>query len=204
VYVAKVNSNNVSGFRLNADTGELVAVPGSPFSAGANPFRVVADPSGRFLYVPNVNGASLSAYHIDPGTGTLWPLPGSPFPTGAGPRAMVIDPSGSYVYVANFSNIDGFSLDADTGTLTPLEGSPFAGGNSTALDLAADPSGQFVYVANHDAREVTVLAVDPNTGGLSWSSSAPSPGFPLALALIGPPTDSPVTPFARQRHGSRH
>src|SRR5881296_3279296 len=88
VYVAKVNSNNVSGFRLNADTGELVAVPGSPFSAGANPFRVVADPSGRFLYVPNVNGASLSAYHIDPGTGTLWPLPGSPFPTGAGPRAM--------------------------------------------------------------------------------------------------------------------
>ncbi len=190
VYVANVNSNNVSGFHLNADSGELTAVPGSPFTAGANPSRVVADPSGRFLYVSNSNGSNVSAYRIAADTGSLSPLPGSPFPTRPLPAAMVIDPSDSYLYVANFDNIDGFSIDPDTGALAPLQGSPFPGGDSTALDLAMDPSGQYVYAANHDARKLTVLALDAATGTLSLSSMAPSPGLPLAIRLIAAPPDS--------------
>ncbi len=190
VYVANVNSNNVSGFRLDADTGALTAVPGSPFSAGANPSRVVIEPSGRFLYVSNGNGSNLNAYSIDSDTGALSPISGSPFPTGVIPEAMAIDPSGRYLYVSNFqNNIDGFSIDPDTGALARLDGSPFPAGDSTALDLSMDPSGQFLYAANHDARKVTVLAVDANTGRLSLLSSVASPGFPLAIALVTCPTD---------------
>jgi 6-phosphogluconolactonase len=184
VYVANVNANTVSAFQLNADTGALSAVPGSPFAAGANPFRVVAEPSGRFLYVSNVNGSSLSVYRIDGQTGALSMIPGSPVPTGPLPEAIAIDPVGRYLYVANYHNIDGFSIDADSGVLVPLETSPFPAGDSTAQDLQMDPSGQFLYAANHDSGAVTVLAVDSNTGELTPSSAAPSPGFPLAIALL--------------------
>lgn len=192
VYVANVNSNTVSGFRLNADTGELAPVPGSPFSAGANPFRVVIDPSGKFLYVSNANGSSLSAYNIDSDTGALSPIPGSSFPTGQTPEAMAIDPSGKYLYVATAPNvIDGFSIDPDNGTLVPLDGSPFPAGDNYASDLRMDPSGQFLYAANHDARKVTVLAVDPTTGSVSLSSAIGSPGFPLSIALVTCPAGQP-------------
>jgi 6-phosphogluconolactonase (cycloisomerase 2 family) len=70
--------------------------------------------------------------------------------------------------------------------LVPIAGSPFPAGDSTALDLTADSSGRFVYAASHDAGEVTVLALDPSTGQLSVSSMTPSPGAPLAIALIRP------------------
>jgi 6-phosphogluconolactonase (cycloisomerase 2 family) len=184
IYVANVNSNNVSGFRLNADTGTLSAVPGSPFGAGANPYQVVVDPSGRFLYVTNVNGANFNAYGIDPKTGTLSNISASPFLTGPGPKALAIDPSGTYLYVANYQNIDGFSIDPESGAVTPLEGSPFPAGDSAALGLTMDASGLFLYAASHDARAVTVLAVDPDTGALSRLTAASSPGAPLAIALL--------------------
>lgn len=199
VYVVNVNSNTVSGFRLNAETGQLVPVPGSPFSAGLNPFRVVADPSGRFLYVPNANGANLSAYTIDQASGALAPISGSPFPTGQPSYAIVIDATGSYLYVARyFQSIDGFSIDPNTGALSPLQGSPFPAGDSTALDLAADRAGQFIYAANHDAGEISVLALDGTSGQLSVSSTTPSPGAPLAIGLIYPmdPVGPPTNEFA--------
>src|SRR5438132_13834575 len=115
VYVANVNSNTVSGFRLNADTGQLVPVPGSPFSAGMNPFRVVVDPSGQYLYVPNANGANLSAYTIDQERGALAQLSGSPFPTGQPTYAIRIDPTGSYLYVADsYRRHESFSMRVST------------------------------------------------------------------------------------------
>jgi 6-phosphogluconolactonase len=194
IYVANVNSNNVSGFRLNAETGTLSAVPGSPFGAGANPFRVVVDPTGTFLYVSNANGSSLGAYRIDPETGTLSDISGSPFPTGMVPEALAIDPSGTYLYVANYQNIDGFSIDPESGAVTPLEGSPFLAGDSTALGLTIDPSGRFLYAANHDAGAVTVLAVDPDTGALSRLSAASTPGAPLAIALLNCASAIDTTP----------
>jgi 6-phosphogluconolactonase (cycloisomerase 2 family) len=185
VYVANVQAGNVSGFRLNADTGTLAAVAGSPFGAGANPYQVVVDPFGRFVYVTNVNGANFNAYSIDTKTGTLSNVSGSPFPTGMNPYAIVVDPSGRYLYVANFSHsIDGFSIDPESGAVTPLEGSPFPAGDSAALGLTMDRSGLFLYVANHDAWAVTALAVDPDTGALSLLSAVPSPGPALAIALL--------------------
>lgn len=185
VYVANVNSSNVSGFRLNANTGTLSAVPGSPFAAGANPFRVVADPSGVFLYAINANGSSLDAYRIDPETGSLSNIPGSPFATGMGPQAMAIDPSGRYLYVGNLLHgVDGFSIDSGSGAVTPLDGAPFPAGDSAPLGLTMDRSGRFLYAASHDAGAVTVLAVDPDTGALSRVSTTASPGAPLEIALI--------------------
>jgi 6-phosphogluconolactonase (cycloisomerase 2 family) len=42
-YAANQNSNNVSVYSINATTGALTQVPGSPFAAGVNPRGVALD-----------------------------------------------------------------------------------------------------------------------------------------------------------------
>ena len=46
VYVANYTSNNVSVYSIDAASGALTRVAGSPFPAGANPRAITADPSG--------------------------------------------------------------------------------------------------------------------------------------------------------------
>jgi DNA-binding beta-propeller fold protein YncE len=90
---------NISAYIIDATTGALTAVPGSPFPAGYYPDSVAVLPSGRFLYVTNCgNGCagdgafldlgSVSAYSIDATTGALTAVPGSPFPAGYIPMGV--------------------------------------------------------------------------------------------------------------------
>jgi 6-phosphogluconolactonase (cycloisomerase 2 family) len=74
---------NVSAYTINASTGALTAVSGSPF-AGPRPWGIAVDPTGRFLYVTNDATDNVSAYTISPGTGALTAVSGSPFAEGAG------------------------------------------------------------------------------------------------------------------------
>jgi 6-phosphogluconolactonase len=93
------DSGNISAYTIDATTGALIALPGSPFPAGWYPDSVAVLPSGRFLYVANCgdscvgDGAFLdlgnvSAYSIDGTTGALTAVPGSPFPAGYSPMGV--------------------------------------------------------------------------------------------------------------------
>ena len=97
-YVANPGSNNVSGYTINATTGALTAIAGSPFPAGASPFSVAVDPTGKFAYVANESSQSnnVSGYTINATTGALTAIAGSPFPAGAGPVSVAVDPTGKF------------------------------------------------------------------------------------------------------------
>jgi len=82
-------SNNISGYTIDASSGALTPLPGSPFAAELGPFSVTVDPSGRFAYVANANSNNISGYTIDASTGVLTPLPGSPFAAGSGPTSVI-------------------------------------------------------------------------------------------------------------------
>ena len=90
VYVANANSGNVSGYTIDATTGALTAISGSPFAAGTNPQSVTVDPTGKFAYVTNDGSANVSGYTIDPTTGALTPISGSPFAAGTSPRSVAV------------------------------------------------------------------------------------------------------------------
>jgi 6-phosphogluconolactonase len=86
-------AGSVLAFSINASTGALTAVPGSPYTAGTNPKRIAADPSGKFVYVTNedaLTNLGLSVFRIDSTTGTLSEIAGSPFTTGAGAEGVTI------------------------------------------------------------------------------------------------------------------
>jgi 6-phosphogluconolactonase (cycloisomerase 2 family) len=179
-YVPNDDGNNVSGYTLNATTGALSSIAGSPFKTGApsgsdpSPISVAVDPSGNFAYVADFNGNGttgyVSAYTINSSTGALTAITGSPFTAGNQPQSVTVDPSGSYVYVTNFfdNTISGYGIDSSTGALTALSGSPYKTGNNTEpFSVTVDPTGQFLCEANAQANTVACFSIDPTSGNLT-------------------------------------
>ena len=120
----------VATYSIDASSGALTAVPGSPFSVGGVPNSVAIDASGSFLIVsisPRLGGAPgncLAVLSIDAGTGALASVPGSPFgPQSCGP--VTADPSEPIVY-AGVGSATGpaavlvLSLDQTTGALATI------------------------------------------------------------------------------------
>src|SRR6266699_4986708 len=168
-------AGSVSAYTIDAATGALGPVAGSPFAAGGDPNSVAVDPSGKFAYVVNSTQATLpigsvSAYIIDAASGALTPVAGSPFPAGTLSRSITVDPSGRFAYVANSmsNNVSAYTIDATSGALTAVTGSPFAAGTGPA-SVTVDPSGRFAYVANGDlggSNNVSAYTIDAATWAL--------------------------------------
>ena len=192
-YVANCGSpcggrgEGVSGYAINATSGALTPVPGSPFSAGKAPQSVAVAPGGKFAYVLNPGDNTVSGYTINASTGALTPIPGSPFATGAFPVSVAVDPSGRFAYVSNFrdSDVSGYTINAFSGALTPVPGSPFAtpiscAGRCSAQSVSVDPTGSFIYVASQDPKGfegfLLAYAISAATGALTLIPGSPFAG----------------------------
>src|ERR1700733_3629231 len=166
VYVANRGSNNVSAYIVDAASGTLAPIAGSPFAVGTLPVAVAVDPTGTYTYVANQTDATISAFTIDRTSGALTAVRGSPFPTGPAPTSVAIDPSSSFVYVTNGNSgtVSAYSINAG-GALTALTGSPYAAGTSPS-SVAVDPLDHYVYVANQADGTVSQFSADTD-GALS-------------------------------------
>jgi 6-phosphogluconolactonase (cycloisomerase 2 family) len=120
-------------YSIDAASGELTAVPGSPFSVGGVPNSVAIDASGRYVIVsifPRLGGAAgncLAVLSIDPGTGALTPVRGSPFGPMHSCGFVAADPSGPHVYAGTApetadtpATVFVLSIDQATGALDPI------------------------------------------------------------------------------------
>src|SRR5438445_2812210 len=193
VYVANRLSNSVSGYAIDAATGSLAPIPGSPFAAGLHPVDIAADPSGRFLNVANMGDprtsvfGNLSAYGIDPVTGVLTVIGGTPFAAAVFPEGVTVHPTGSFVYVANAGEVSAFSVDPVSGFLTRIPGSPFLAG-SGPNDVGIDPSVQYVYVANVASADVSGFTIDAATGALTAMPGSPFPAGSEPIEVVLAPS----------------
>jgi DNA-binding beta-propeller fold protein YncE len=175
---------NVSGYAINARSGALTQVPGSPLVAGVIPSGVATDPAGKFVYVTNYGSNNVSAFAINARTGALRQVKGSPFKAGFLPNAVAIDPTGKYAYVADFGynyyypgDISAYVINTRSGALTKVQGSPFKA-DYRPDSLAIDPSGKFAYVVNYGSLNVSAYAINANTGALTQL-----PGSPFGAGL---------------------
>jgi 6-phosphogluconolactonase (cycloisomerase 2 family) len=177
------NGNNgvVTGFKVNAVTGALTLVSGSPFAVGSQPRTVTIDPSGRFVYVTDPFSSQIYEFSINLTTGSLVPLSGSPFSTGTGtePWSVAIDPSGRFLCMTDIAmnKVESFSIDPTSGNLT------FVSATATGQEaegVVVDPSGRFVYVAAFGIYGYTIS----NTGVLTPISEVfADGGFPNAVVV---------------------
>jgi len=209
LFAANYRTNTLCVFTINATTGALTQIPGSPFPTGNTPGSGTTDPSGRFFYLTNSYSNDVSAYTIDPNTGALTPIPGSPFPTGpytgletAYPTTIAVDRNGHYAYVTNEAagSISIFSIDPVTGALTPIPGSPFpspfpsSNSGPTAFTFSSD--GSLAYVANQRSGSVSLYSVNSITGLLTVvPGDFPTGTQPISIAIATVPLPlNTVTP----------
>jgi len=179
VYVVNQLSNNVSAYTLDASSGALTAVAGSPFGTGNGPNAAAIDGKGMFLYVANQNfpagSGSISAYVINAASGVLIPIAGAPFVADGEPYGLTVDPTGKFAYITNvFSNsVSAYTIDAISGAVTPAVGSPFATGGGEPEGVAVDPTGKFVYVPNSETNSVSAFAINATSGTLTGVAGSP-------------------------------
>ena len=128
-----VSTGNISGFNIDATTGTLSPITGSPFTSnvGAGPSAMVADPTGRFLLATTAGGNySVWCFTITPLTGQLAAAPGSPFSVAAGTLFALIDTTGHFFYIGSQSanGIEAYTYDQNTCQPTVVANSPFSTG----------------------------------------------------------------------------
>ncbi|HET9868506.1 MAG TPA: beta-propeller fold lactonase family protein, partial [Nitrospira sp.] len=128
LYVSNQGSNYVSALAIDASTGALTPVAGSPFATGITPAGITISPNGSFLYVANQSTNNISAFAVG-GTGALTPV-GPPVPAGTTPTSVTVSPDGVFLYAANQGSNDVFAytIDGASGTLATVSGSPFSVG----------------------------------------------------------------------------
>ena len=196
-FVANSADNTVSVYSINASTGALTAVRGSPFATGTTPSSVAINPAGTLAFVANENSSNVSVYSINATTGALTQVSGSPFATGGIPGgipfSVAINPAGTLAFVANSADntVSVYSINATTGALTAVPGSPFAAGTNP-YSVAINPAGTLAFVANVNSNTVSVYSINASTGALTQVS-----GSPFATGT-GPASVAVTTPLGSQ------
>lgn len=166
LYVTGSYQNQIGAFKISDNTGSLSTIPGSPFgSGGTNPVRAVVSTTGRYIYVLNegtpstpdasgnfsYKGASIAVFSVG-GNGILAPQQ-SYTSQGYGSIRFLFSSTGAYLYV----------LDEYAPTATDASGNPLLASTTLQTGLSCrDSSGLY-----HPTGDITVFAVDPNTGRLS-------------------------------------
>jgi 6-phosphogluconolactonase len=179
LFVSNTGPQVVSAFTIDATTGALTAVAGSPFpTAAATLLGLVVDPTGKFVYTVDDTNNNILAFSINATSGVLTPA-GPPFATGGmGSQLMAVGRTGKFLYVSdvNSNDIAALAINATTGALTPITGSPFpTGANTAPTGLAIDASGKFGYAAltGNGINAVGAATIDRTTGALKDIAGSP-------------------------------
>jgi 6-phosphogluconolactonase len=173
-------------YAVDAVTGALTALAGSPCDSGSSP-GVAVDPSGRFAYATDNASNEVRAYAINSSTGKLTAIVGSQLNGGGlDPVDITVDPSGQFVYMANYyGGISAFTINSVTGGLTAVSGSPFPTAFPDVYSVTVDPTGKFLYATCGVANVISAYVIDSSTGALTTVAGSPflAGSFPMTVRV---------------------
>ncbi len=181
LFAANDGSNDVSSFTINATSGVLTPITGSPFPTGGNDaggVTLAISPDGRFLYVSNTNSSNITFFRVS--NGSLQPV-GSPVsvPGGTFPVDMKVTADGKYLAVTLVSFSGGligmYNVGSD-GSLSQTPGSPFpdgnpAGGFTDSLD--SNCAADHLFVLNNSGLPLVDVFSIASSGTLSQIPNSP-------------------------------
>lgn len=188
-FVIVSTNNAVVVASVNAATGALTQVAGSPFAASTNARSLAISPNGKFVYVGTSNGTGndiVIAYTRNSITGALTPIANYQGPNSC--FGCVVTPDNSQLLVANYvagggaGNIFVYNINPVTGALTAAVGSPFACGNGPYC-IDTSPLGDYVYVGSSSTGGLTILSRNTSTGALAIVAGSPFPAGAVNKSL---------------------
>ncbi len=189
LFVTHGTDTGISVFRVDANSGTLAEVSGSPFavvsaahrqavcqsggSCDSVPRPLAASPTGKFLYVIDPDKNGVRAFQINAATGALSSISNLAFDTGDGPQDIQVDPTGRFLYVDTISPqaIAAFAIDANSGGLQSVVNSPFG---TSELPFLIAATNCCVYSSSTDQPGgVLAYRIDAGTGALSLINGSP-------------------------------
>jgi len=166
-------STGLIGFAIDAATGALTMVSGSPFgSTVKSAYSIVVVPTNH-LYEATYSTTNASngifGYSIDPTTGTLTSLAGSPFDVACGNAINMTAPAQGNLMFAGGCGM--FRVSPTSGALTRVANDP---GDVGVGDWPVfDPTGKLLWLVTNDVNcwhcdtGVSAYRVNPTTGTLT-------------------------------------
>src|SRR3984957_20670476 len=178
MYVTGQQYNQISGYTIDSNLGNLTPTQNSPYSSGgANPIKALVANAGRFLYVLNAGCGGTGQAACPSGT--------SSENTGPNISLFTIGGKGSLSFQTTYNSQGNFpiSIQADS-----------SGTHLFELDSQdPDPAADCVaYVSGNPATicgDITSFNIDPNTGRLSLITNQqvknPKTGVNLTYFPVG-------------------
>ena len=184
LYVASQGgSGGIAGFTIDAVTGVLAVIAGSPFSNTNGGFAntgdgIVAHQNGKWIYMGLTGQKRVAAYSMDQVTGVLTGI-GTPVLNNSvtpyiddGGSGANISPDGFQLYGTAFSitasnpkKVIVYNIDQTTGALTKASETDAGGGPN---DIRVDTNGKFVYTCNtNNVPSVSGYSRNPADGSLT-------------------------------------
>ena len=153
---------------------------------GANPYGLVIDPTGKYLYTANFSDNTISEYTIA-SDGTLTEISGSPIgETYSSPASLLIDKSGKFLFVANSQssgNVAAYTIGSDGGLLV-LGNSPFTTIANPSV-LASDPSGHYIFVGSQSSSSsIESFSLNTSNGTLTQVATYPIGNSTTSIAVL--------------------
>ena len=197
-------STTFAGLSVDAATGSLSLLPGSPYnSGGARPTGFSMDNQGR-LYSADQSGRLRIFTTTD---GVPSPVAGSPFPSLAGSIDTVLHPDGEFLFVTGrtVNQLQAFRISGSGDATVPQATSTVATGGLYPSVVTIARSGRLLFVGNTLGRNVGTVGFDPGTGQLTLLGSLPASTIGTSGAVVGmalfeavaPPPPPSQTPAER-------
>jgi 6-phosphogluconolactonase len=181
LYVTGQQYNQVSGFRIDNNLGNLTATQNSPYSSGgSNPIKAITATAGKFLYVLNAGCGGTGQAACSSGT--------SSDNTGPNISLFTIGGKGSLSFQTTYTSQGNYPISMQSDS---------SGTHLFVLDSQVpDPTTCVGYVVGNPATvcgDITSFNIDPNTGRLSLITNQqfknPNTGVNLTYFPVG---SSPV------------
>ena len=188
-YVGNRNSNEISSYRIDLESGHISQT--NKVSVGASPTYLATDRNGRFLLSAYYQGGHV-AVHAIRDDGSVSDPPIEWLETAVAAHAIQTDRSNKFAYVPHIARLSDnvtqppgdalgpnaifqFKFDEKTGNLTPnsplkLEMQEFLG----PRHFCFHPNLDVVYFSDEQGSSVTAYRLDTSAGTLSAFQTAPT------------------------------
>ena len=165
LYAADLTTNQLAAFSIDSSKGTLSGIgpqgppPGVP--VGPDPFNVIVDPQGKFVFVANCdctnpsNKGSVSVFLIDSSNGTLSPVGTFPISGGAAhPSALAVSADNAFLFIASLD--DNVYVESITNGVLADRGSVSLPAGSTPVSIALSiDGGNSVYTGNAGSQTIS-------------------------------------------------
>lgn len=211
VYVPNAGEGTVSGYSVDAATGALTPLSGSPFTrpqfvTGFSTMNLAWSPTSPFLLVVGSSigspgSTALFDYQIDAATGALKLVSDTPTGIAGSNTSVRFHPSGKFLYASSgpsaltsITGIFGFKFNTETGQVAPISTFMPLIPNMLVSDSTFAPDGNFLFVSRYASQiplggflldpQILSYQVDSTTGLLTpGNSSSQLTGMPGSMTV---------------------